>query len=145
MKPLELGDRVVRVDGMNESIGTIIETGIDVLGRGRCGYKVSGVGWAGVYTRDYIMKFDFEIGDLVLPKDEEVNHSTLGVIITINGNGSMYVRPYHDAGPRRRSQQWRGTFTPSFLKLVGRPIEATVEDDVLSPRMLDIYLGNPLQ
>lgn len=123
------GDRVVRLDGQSESIGTIVSLHPDQSTTGSPAYIVDGKGWGhdeSVWTENFITLMPFDIGDKVVYANDEF--VPMGTITFIENNGNMAV-----SGSRR---YWTGTFSPDFLKF------ARTAESHVSTEVLDLYLSS---
>lgn len=141
MEKLKIGDRVVRLDGQSDSIGFIVEYVEHPASNGRNAYKIEGPGWGDhtadvIWTEDFITLMPFQIGDIVLPKDETENHEVAGRIKSIEENGNMNVVDHFRPGDKR---YWAGTYTPDYLRLVDKMKEEDLDE--LTPLMLELYLA----
>lgn len=136
MSSLKIGDRVVRRDGANHCIGVITATGQETT-KGNTGYLVSGVGWENsTWTEGFIIKHEFELGDIVLPRDDEKNHGIPGRVAFIENNGNMGVI----SAVISKREAWSGTYTPDYLQLIDKGHNVR-KDEALTGSTVDLYLS----
>lgn len=130
MKELEVGDRVIRADDQQISVGVITKIHRD----GNLRYKIAGPGWQNsLWTHDFIVKYEFKIGAIVLPKNSKDDHGHLGKVVAIGGTGSMIISGLTSDD----TSYWSGSYTASYLRILESYFEA---EDVTSC-MLKLYLA----
>lgn len=135
MEEFKIGDHVVRADGANHCIGVITHVHEQFI---PVRYHVSGLGWEDSYwTYPFIIKHDFEIGDIVLPNEKEENHNVPGRVTFIEENGNMTVKSHFRRSDRR---YWSGSYSPGYLQRIDKMVEKE-DPDELTPLMLELYLA----